>query len=436
MPASSHHRRGFTLVELIVVIAIIAVLIAILLPAVQKVRESAMRTVCINNLKQLGIACHSFHGSHRVMPPYNGEFPTNKPPGILGSWFVHILPFVENSPLHEQLFQDVQLAGGNKTYTCVASSPGTWVPGTPGVISVPGTAAYWDTPPIAGYWDTPPMAGYWDVPPSSTTTCSVTLVTQYNGHAAYQNICTTTPIPGQGWHDPVPGVGWHDPVPGVGYHAAVPPVYSVPPTAGYWNPPPVTGSCHYSGIWNSGVHELPFRILQCPADPSMSVSGLEKINNYWGATSYLANFRAIGDERRSDCHRCPAMAMTTIRDGLSNTILFAEGYGTCEVRERIALYACDYQNFGISDSQDSPPYQKNTLMFQNQPKLGISGDPSVPPKGCDFYRAQTGHRNGQISVCMADGSVRAVSPNITQPTWDAAMQRSDGVPLGADWEQY
>jgi prepilin-type N-terminal cleavage/methylation domain-containing protein/prepilin-type processing-associated H-X9-DG protein len=118
---SRSRRQGFTLIELLVVIAIIGILIGLLLPAVQKIRETALSTKCTNNLKQIGIALHGYHDIFELFPP--GYIDLNKDPNStpdkdLGpgwGWASFLLPYLEQQNVYNQINFSVGVGIGSNT---------------------------------------------------------------------------------------------------------------------------------------------------------------------------------------------------------------------------------------------------------------------------------------------------------------------------------
>lgn len=105
-PTVPRRNRAFTLVELLVVMAIIGILVAVLLPAVQAAREAARRIECRNHLKQLALAVHNYHDAHRVLPPSGIGAPSSgyydPLAGAMFSWITLILPQIEQGNLHDR----------------------------------------------------------------------------------------------------------------------------------------------------------------------------------------------------------------------------------------------------------------------------------------------------------------------------------------------
>jgi prepilin-type N-terminal cleavage/methylation domain-containing protein/prepilin-type processing-associated H-X9-DG protein len=179
MVRRSSYRRAFTLVELLVVIAIIGVLVALLLPAVQTARESARRTTCSNNLKQLGIALHNYHAEFQRFPPAGLNYGwCQTPPAATNTadtkilninGFTLMLPFIEQSSLSSKYQfhaaasnvtvgndgccpptqSQEPLAGGGvpavnasivttrlKVFNCPSDSSDPWIPDTTSIYSI------------------------------------------------------------------------------------------------------------------------------------------------------------------------------------------------------------------------------------------------------------------------------------------------------------
>jgi prepilin-type N-terminal cleavage/methylation domain-containing protein/prepilin-type processing-associated H-X9-DG protein len=364
--------RAFTLIELLVVIAIIAILIGLLLPAIQMVRASAQRVQCKNNLHQLTLAVHSFHNAFDTMPPYFGTWPQYGVVGggpvtpatsIYGGWFAHLLPYIDQGNLYNYIMSDIQASTynvQNSTQTLV--TPGT---GTPTTTTITVTV-----PP------SPPSAG-----------------TNYNGF----NYGASAGSPGY--------------------------TYTTTVTTWSGSPPVYSNTTANHGIWLDGARHTPFKVLQCPADPTLLNDGM--VYDDWGGTSYAANWNAWGNGQSGI--DTPAQKFLAMSDGPSNTILFSEVYQNCDSLSRIALYSWYYSNFGLNWYQ-----QSDTRLFQDRP-LPLNYGQCPPGRiCCDDWAAQSGHTGG-INVALADGSVRTVAPSLSQATWTSAMLPRDGVPLGTDW---
>jgi prepilin-type N-terminal cleavage/methylation domain-containing protein/prepilin-type processing-associated H-X9-DG protein len=151
-PGLSSRSRAFTLIELLVVIAIIAILIALLVPAVQKVREAAARTQCINNLKQLGLASHAYHDVNKKFPRNYTQVGGNAWEALSANYW--LLPYLDQAPLYNQ--GQANMANWGWMYNNLMNTPVAVFrcPSAPPAPSRGSNPNGWDGPGVNYAWCT------------------------------------------------------------------------------------------------------------------------------------------------------------------------------------------------------------------------------------------------------------------------------------------
>jgi prepilin-type processing-associated H-X9-DG protein/prepilin-type N-terminal cleavage/methylation domain-containing protein len=375
-PALPRRRLAFTLIELLVVIAIIAILIGLLLPAVQKVREAAGRMKCANNLKQIALAAHNYESANQVWPRggnYNPVDALRNSPSSMnpayrasrGSWLFLILPYIEQDNLY-----NYSNAGSSTLST---------------LLGIPLEPSY------GGGWFSQPEPYRW----------------------ARRN-----------------GASLHDIASGMAALTGQPNPFRVSPVAIFhcpsdnFQPPAALAGlhCNYVGVYGPS----------CPFEncgPQYTFRG-NCTNAAWGLSG-------VGDERTAvDSSRVLGMfnwggvilKMGDVTDGTSNTLLAGEILmgQSARVNEMLGQQGWVDAKTWVNLGYTNIPINHFT---PEDPGMTSCSGTSNPMRSSGNYAVSLGYKSrhtGGVNFAFADGSVRFISQFINQETYTYLSWRNDG----------